>query len=231
MSNIISYVPSFVVRGINPENVLKKYLQKDYSQIRYTFKENRTVAGGAPINVVAVHNSTVNDGIYIYRDRGDSNRIIAFTNQKEYETFLKTNSFSKDRICEHCGEKVGDEGMGIPTERKLAEFDGGNIYLLYSTGNYCDFMCMYTAFNQKHSLPYQMRDYSLNESYRLIKWYHNTYLPDKPFQQTNDVRLLKRYGGPLEYTEWKKNIYHKMGNVTVSPPLQLPSKGVYIKST
>lgn len=222
----------FTIRGIDPRAILDRYTSGFYSNRHLKTKDETRVETLkiAPINIIPLNDSTVDDDLYVYKDRHDKIRINVFTNQNEYKHYISDTPIDS-RECLNCRNSFNHEPIRIPISRKLVNVGGTVVLIYYGHGYYCDCRCALSALVRERSQSYRYRNSAMtNSEMYLREIYRYITGSDKKLVRANDVMLLKKFGGSLDYPDWKGNTYIESKDNYIKPKIiSVPMKGVYNK--
>lgn len=230
--SIVKVSPGFVIRGINSRDILTKYANGGYKDVRLKIQDhpkNETVRV-APINIVPINGSKPQDSLYVYRDRFDQLRINVFSNQEEFEN--SADSTEREKECHYCLDKFKHDPLRIPVSKIIYTIHNIKTAVYFGLGVYCDEHCAFSSLIESQALDHKFRDIGLKMSEIYLREIFKMRCPNKVLTRANDKRLLKRFGGSLEYGEWRTNTYRHEKDTYIRPSVGLiPIKGVYQKVT
>lgn len=224
--SFITQIPSFVLRGIDPKVVLTRYLSGEFSGLSFQPGNlSKIPTKVTTVNILPLQTSTIHDALYVYRDRSEKIRHRVFSGQKAYESYMKGEKTEIE--CENCGRMYNSLDIsGIPVKRSEIVVDAYLIPLLYTEGSYCKTKCAYTGWHEYQRVSYTFRDSALKNAEIWLREMYAKECPGKVLEITNDRRLLKRFGGSLDYDEWDTDKYVKIPGINI-----IPTKGIYAKQT
>ncbi len=224
-SAFINVVPSFLLRSINPSDVLEKYQRGHFSTIQR--RTNKlTEIKVTPISVIELSSTSIEEPIFTFKDKNGHSRLFAFSNQKEYTAYIQGKSM--EYKCNYCfhkfmvhpGQDELPERIPLYMEDKYIRKEN-NIYKLtvvWGEGTYCHPNCCYTAIHRQCRTYYKFNDATYNNSELYYKAICSLRYPGIKLQEV-DVKLLDIFGGTLTYEEWRdKNYkYEKVPNMIIVP--------------
>lgn len=246
--SVVNIVPSFLLRGINPNKVLDDYVKGFFSNIHFENVQDVTVKT-APLTIVSVNSNSPEDPVFVIREKNSFNRVFVFANQEEFKMYQ--NNVEKDmdvkisRVCDYCLRKFDHQHMVIPLIREIryirkggdpsgdpigdSRGPGGSkngntvvkFPVIIGDGKYCDYRCTFAALKCYNSVNFRYRDLLYNNSEMLLRELFEEKYPNQVLTPAPNRSLLKSFGGSLDYDEWSDHnfTYDRMIN-----PLILPAK-------
>lgn len=231
--------PTFLLKGIDPFEVLREYQAGLYSrpiqkkcQIKIT--NNTTI-------LAPTYGNNNNHPIFCMKDRNNSSIIIATTNHQNYEVFTKNGGqVPEGGRCDFCKEDFPHASVGYPVAYKeltLLTNDSGDtndakyriVYVFWVEGCHCSFECALGYVRLFMNRPANNRDNSMADCERYLRLlYKLTYPQSGNLRAAQDPRLLKNFNkGSLTKEEWSdsRHVYTRSDKV-----LMIPAKIEYIRS-
>lgn len=230
-------IPTFLLKGLDPNEVLVKYQSGLYSR---PIPQKSKINISKNIAVLATSYGTSNkDPIFCAKDRNNCSLIVATTGHHNYEVFTTTGgNLPTGGRCEHCRDTFEEIAVGYPIgyqEQTILvsqdnNFEKSNyklIYVFWVEGTFCTFECALGYVNLLLTRPAAYRDTIIRDSERLLKMlYDFTYPNNKTLRPAPDPRLLKVNGGSLTKDEWSdyRHVYNRTDRV-----LMIPAKVEYLR--
>ena len=120
--------------------------------------------------------------------------------------------------CMNCLLDCKEKSIGIPLKMETyqSKNSSGKLeYIFHMIDIYCSFPCALSALRKQLQLQPNYRDSNyLNSEYYLKFLYSQLYPNGPPLQECPDIRLLKRFGGPLD--DYNSHIWEKMATCTLN---------------
>ena len=228
--SIIKISSSFMLRRIDPIEILSNYLKGNYKSLDLPKDKIETKKG-----ILIIGKNTGKDKSYeIYRftDKSNSKQTIITTNHISYKHAIdqlnnKTNLTNPIIKCLYCRRFIKENPVGIPVSM---ESDlKNNIVKFNVDGNYCNFNCVYADLKRMVSVSRIYQDPLYMDSEQMLHvMYHKMY-PEKCKEriiEAPDWRLLKENGGPLSDKEFDEN---SNNYIPLTSIVQVPIKRQFIK--
>lgn len=223
---ILNIVPSFLLKGIKPNEIWNKYLEGKY--LTSTINPEKVVSQAPVINSVAkVYSDNVDDPIYAFRDKYGNTLVNASSGQVLFQNFKDGQYHSKGR-CSWCGHDWEDNYnfILIPLTLSTSKYNGNKIFIVYGERMTCDMECALSFINRELKMSYRSRDPNYSNSLQILLFTHRTLYPDRILHKAQDPALLDINGGCLTYDKYKNisSTYYRTTNI-----IQLPLKIQYLK--
>lgn len=211
MSRILSIsVPTFILKKIDPEQLVEKYNQGEFQSISI-HKENVQVK-----NAIKIIGTGIHDSVYSCRDKNNVVHTIATTNCDRYE-HLATD----EHVCDWCRLKFTHQEIGIPISYKNEH----GVLTFYTEGTYCDFPCALADLFRTRGPSLRYYDVAYGDSETLLRLWYFKIRPDEVLKPAPHFRLLKRNGGSLEEHEYyNRNLTY----IKIPGIITLPAKQQYL---
>lgn len=199
-----TFNPSFLLRGVDPDEILQRYLQGGYRTIPQIGEKIHLTKGTSLIKEKITRNE--DDALYFISSRSCSDNVIcARSGHTDVRNYLRTGSTEICGPCEKCGR---DSCMGYPIAYKsvpaLIKENGvdvhRNIHCFWTEGRSCCFEHSLELVRQKPCLS--------SDCVQLVHLlYRLTYPRAPPLKESLDPLLLQKYGGPLSEEDWTRQTY------------------------
>lgn len=225
MSKTIVKIPeTFILRSIDPIDILSKYLKGEYKTLKIPTKKvkNKFLTTGKNIGT--------NPSYEIYRllDKSNTHQTIFTTNHNLYNHYSNVIKHKKsDRPllkCTYCRRDIKGEYVGLPVSM---EMDKEHVSF-FTEGYYCHFGCAYA--NLKRVIPVSRihRDPLYMDAEQLLHCMYHKLYPNEPrnIVEAPDWRLCRSNGGPLTDEEFDSKTYKY---VAINNVAMLPVKRQYMK--
>lgn len=227
--------PSFLLRGIDPNEILKKYKSGFFE--RDIPKKEKIVVIKKSVIVAPVYGKTNRDKIFTINDNGnDGSSVIVTTGHENYELYGSNGGeLPEGGRCDNCKCDFHHKAIGYPVayEEKYLLCGKGDekkyrvIYVFWMEGEICSFECALTFVNMFIGPNSEYKNNNLIDSSRWLKFLYSLMYPNEPpLTPSNDFRLLSSNKGPLVFDEWinPKHVYLQTDRV-----LLLPAKEEYLQ--
>ncbi len=210
----VSIVPTFLLKGIDPMEILKSYINGEYLDqmipgIKAEVSDNSIIADRAVGN-------TPESETYEYIDQTNTRRRVITTNHKNYAIVRDGGVIPLGGICMWCRRKFDHESIGVPV--KMEKLPNG-IIVYHVVYTICSYECNYSMVKLKTQCPMIIRDALLMDSESmLLTMFHSAY-PGKRLGESADWTLLECNGGPIPEREYfsEKHTYKKTPNLILLP--------------
>lgn len=237
--NQIVIKPSFLLRGVDPENVIKQYFSGYFSRVANltipTAPENVDIT---PVSSDIKVSISPDDEVYEFLDRSNNKQRVLMINYKLYSEAIGKKSQPKKVCQKHRGE-FDSLSLGIPIklERRIIQTSNSagttptstptSTYIFHTIGSYCCFECAYQEVIDEMSKSGCLKNPIYSDSETLISMLFSIMYPNKKLTGIPDWRLHQVNGGPLSDKEFfnQKSVY------TMNPTVILtPIRNEYLKS-
>jgi len=217
-------IPSFLLRTIDPRDIISRYVKGDFSKLIWNPSGiSKIPTNTSTISILSIQSSNINDGVYAYRDRSDTIRYRVFSNQVNFECYLKGED--RELECENCGKMYKSSNQkGIPIQKTFFIENGCTFPVAYCEGSYCSTRCAYTGWVDEKRVSSKNFSSAIKNAEIILREIYAQECPGKILKTTNDRRLLKKFGGSLEYDEWIGDSEYSPCNIHL-----IPVKGMYAK--
>jgi hypothetical protein len=217
---LVNVIPSFLLRGIDPNEILNQYKSGQFSGLHFSPSTGIKVKV-APITFVPISTESTNDPFYSFRDKNGYPHVVAFTNQDEYLSYMKGEKIS--HICMLCFKSFTHDVESIPLSAELRYFKKENeentlikTIIVIGEGSYC---CPDHCFTALRMMVYNHRhDMLYHDSEMIYKNIISERFPGLQLKEV-DIKLLKRFGGSVSDDEFDPSMYEyrRMNNFIVIP--------------
>ena len=209
-----SIVPTFLLKGIEPKDVLTKYKNGFYN-IKNLDKDPLITPSAIqkPKEEVKSEDLTL---VELFRNVPPVYK--ALSNKDVIVNFQAKNELRKNGTCGLCGNKIDGTGISIPIRYShksvIQTVKGISIYRTYhifwGIGEYCDFIHAYTFLIQGRTLGFTERDFNYSDSERYLQIYYSLMHPEnEPLHENNHPCILESNGGTVSNSEFNKYKYKK----------------------
>ena len=129
--------PTFLLRGIDPVKVLNDYLEGKF--IDKVIDNDKIKAISSSIILAPQHGSTYESETYVYRDKTNTQQLIATTNHAQYSIVKASDGteLAIEGLCMWCRCEIKTPPVGIPVEIKWDR--AKNLYIFHVDGKYHTF--------------------------------------------------------------------------------------------
>lgn len=204
----IKFTPTFVLRGIDPYDVIEKYKRGAFSNI----KSKPAIAIRSVDHIDQQYSKDPKDPIYRTTDHSNHPIILAKTNSQNYEILHKQGSPKQGGRCDYCKTDFTNEAIGYPVEMKEIPILDQNrhykIYRIFTTdGEFCCFECA----------AGMLRHYRISELYENnLHYMYACMHPNEPLlYPAPDPKLLIDNGGCLPRDQWLSKSHHYIHSNTL----------------
>jgi len=208
--------PSFTLRGVNPDDVQKRYASGEYQKMPEA-RPNVKIAQNTSILKESISKNE-NDGVYsINVMRGSEKHVCARSSYKDFQEFNQ-GFLEVKGICTHCGRQAT---MCYPTVMReipvLVKDENGVdkttiVYAFWGEGRACSFQGALWIARRKRSLPIV--------TCQLIHLLYSFVYPNgPPLTEGNDPELCEDNNGPIPYEKWAEGnlTFRKTSRVILAP--------------
>ena len=227
-------IPTFLLKKINPSEILKKYQDGHY--FRPIPQKRKFSLSTNCMTLAPVYSRDENDPIFALKTKNNNTAIFATSNSKNYEVLHTDKENIKDGgRCDYCKVDFNHEAIGYPItyeEKQLLMGLENEIprykifYIFWTEGCNCSFECCLAHLLSKTNVSVCTQDALTADSCELLHLlYRLTYPYSKKLVPAQDFRLLKSNGGPLSEKEWKDNKHQYIRTTRV---VTLPCKVTYL---
>jgi len=213
---VSSYTPTFLLRSIDPIKVLNDYLEGKFNNL--AFPTDKIKVATNMLSLAPQHGSTPNSEIYTYRDKTNSQQVIATTNHYQYSIVQASNGKELPIAgrCLWCLLDIEMPPIGIPV---MIQYNNDEI-IFHVDGCYCTFECCYSGLLREKSASYVYRDPLYMDSEQLLKLMYKIMYPnEEKLKKSPDWRLLKENNGCLDRKEFfnGSHTYERTSNLVILP--------------
>ena len=236
---ITAITPTFLLKGIDPINVLSEYIGGKYNNTKTTNSKPNIGKSVTPISVVPKYGTSSEDQIYIFKDKSNINQTVVTTNHEAYtrvKAYYNGDGLQKSQIigtdegpeiakeCVWCRSEIKTEALGIPISIEILQDRETHekAYVFHIDGNddYCCFECCFSGFKRLNPASVIFRDPLYMDSEQMLKFMYSCVYPKgAPLREAQDYRLLKRNNGPLTEKEFfsETHSYVRTPNIILLP--------------
>ena len=210
-------VPTFVLKSIDPAEVMRKYSEGFYSRPIVQKKSIKT-KGFVPILAEQISKNR-DDGVYTEKFKNGASIIFVTANHKTSVLFKRTNDFPVGGRCDNffCKREIPGSSMGYPVHYERRKFLEGDeykiVHMFWVTSVCCNFHCAYNHLVNLRGSSFWNEDYE-----RLIKVMYELMYPNGPVLcNINDPCILESNGGSVNQSDYDKYVYVKTPGVVIIP--------------
>jgi len=219
-------VPTFLLKGINPDKSLIDYQNGVFSELPDRKIKIKVLTN---TNMLApIYGADNSSQIFCLKDKNNCNVIRTTTGYNDYEIFNKNGGqLATGGRCEHCKEDFDTIAIGYPLnyEEKLiltSEITHNYriIHVFWVEGKFCSFECALGYLRLILSKPCDYRDSIIRDSEYLLKFLYKLMYPlSSILRPSQDPRLLLTNGGSLTKEQWndQKHIYIRTDKILIMP--------------
>lgn len=221
-------VPHFLLKGINFQEILKKYESGYFSVEKEKCK--LTVCKSAPTLNPSYSNDR-DSGVFTCKDKHNKSYVVATTGHDNIRIFLTDCEKMVNGRCGYCGEDFIGERVGCPIKHEetpiLTEDEGRVriVHTFWTEGIFCSFECCYAHVRNNMIKPYNFRKVGTESTEFLLKFMYRLLYPDRDvLRPAPDVDLLISNGGSLTSEEWHSGKHEFFRSIKVTA---IPAKVEY----
>lgn len=215
--------PTFFLKGIDPEKLIKDYQTGLFS--RPVVTKNKLITINQNSIIAPIYSDDSKEGVFVVRDRHNIKIIIATGGHIEHDLFVKQNKYigGQCKICMSTYDYfmpgypiLHEEHTVLNTDKKLETWQ----VFWCKDPNYCSFECQYYYLKNLAARSITNRDATSLDSIRLLKFLHKLIYPDAaPLVPSNQPELLTTAKGSLEPADWKdrRHTYIRTDRVMIIP--------------
>jgi hypothetical protein len=210
--------PSFLLRGVDPEQVINELLRGDYKSTKEVPKSSVSSSLVSHANEAATSDRSAERlAITIGRHKV----YIVTTEQRVFYAQLGCTRTPPILLCKWCRLRINSSWVGIP----INHVKKGQEEYFYTTGTYCCYSCAYAHLRcilsqyraSSHSSKY------INSEQYLKYLFHQQY-PNKQLHASPDWNLLEDNGGPLS----REDFFAQSSSYVPLPSMKIvPTKCAY----
>jgi len=208
MAVVLNSVPTFLLRRVNPADVIQKYNQGHFKTVvvskTITHKSQTQTAMG---NQIATN---LENNVYGYRTKSNNIQVIATTNCKPYVEFISSESGMPvmGGKCRWCKRNFTHQAIGVPI--KSVKID--NKIIVYYTNIACRFGCAFALWKSMYNKMMLRRDSQFINGEIILKYIFSLQCPERELHEAPDPDLLKVNGGSLDDSEYDNDNYIYLNN-------------------
>lgn len=139
----------FSLRGTNSREVLDELRNGEFDEMPKCLKKILRAEIGEKSLLATKRGTSYEDGTFIIKDSNNSNIVIAFTGQENYEIRSNDKKFSKRKICRFCHNEFKGDPKGYIVKYEIVDqiVDGvyEKKYLFWEMGDFCSRKHAYNA--------------------------------------------------------------------------------------
>ena len=213
--------PTFLLKGINPNEIKKKYIAGDYKSIK--IPENKIKIDRYVIEKERDIGKNYNSEIYEYINQTNSQQRVITLNHHYYNNFKSAMlNNRRPRItgpytCQWCRRIFKHKPLGKPI--KLLYDRKKKVDIFYCEGCYCTGECVLGRLKCYTRGPQMFRRARYVDSETLLRYMFELLYPGKILGSTDNWELLDINGGPLSEKEFFSNThrYYPTDTVFLAP--------------
>lgn len=223
--------PTFLLKGINPNELLNDYQNGQFSVIKPS-PGGKIVIAKNMIVVAPKYSDSNHEHIFSFKDKNNIDMIYATGNHTNYEIYLAGGEeLPVGGRCDWCKEDFTHESLGYPIgyqeQTILVDDHHRVIYVFWVEGEFCCFECAFADLKRSNNQTPTYRDINIRDSETMLKMLFVIMFPNESvLQPAKDYRLLKFNKGSLDKEEWK-NTKHKY--FRTERVLMVPAKIEYLR--
>src|SRR5680860_610576 len=215
--------PTFLLRGIDPVDILQKYINGEYEKLDIP-KEK-----ALKVDTVITADRTIGENseseIYEYTDVTNNRHRVITTDHARYAIARdghQLDQIKKPSICRYCRRTFEHEPVGIPV--KMEYFRDIKFTIFHIEAIICTFECARTLVKWRTQFPPSRRDPLYRDSETLLLNMFDIIYPSEKLGEIGDWWLLECNNGPIKEKDFfsKTHIYRRTTNLVM-----LPSKVEY----
>lgn len=228
---ITNNAPSFLLRGINPTTIWKKYQNGTYST------QSTPDIPITPISCFESKLGSVCSDKYSERYKEHpslKSHLCVTTNSSEFTQALaklegkELTPIVKPRLCRWCRMDLSDlpedaEPLGTIVKIEIKEENQQTSYVIYTVGHFCRTGCNYAELTSRTSY-WNMGDLVQMEE-KNLRFLFNELYPGKELVASPHWELHERNGGPLNDEEYYSNQYYYHPTTHI---IKFPAKKEYL---
>ncbi len=210
----IKVIPVFLLRGINPTEILHKYLNGNFSGV--TLPTQKIKVENIDLRIYKQSTTNPNDETYnVVSKSGVRQRIITLNHQA---VEARKNNKPVTGFCRWCRSEItGDNFVGIPIRHEFYQETGKSIFYVNSIHD--TFGCAYADLLEmtRHPQSNWQGPYCSSET-MLLHWFNMVH-PGEKLQRVTPWNFLEDNGGPISRKEYFENTYTycPLMNIEVHP--------------
>jgi hypothetical protein len=208
---VLSINPSFLLKGVDPHKVAEDYFSGKFAGLTWERPTTEKKINAGPIVMIPINENNPESAKLVFSEKNSYKRVVVFSNQEQYDKYNK-GDITKHK-CDNCRIKFDHNTDCIPLYKENIycpdPYDKNAIIKVtayWGTGTYCDLICTFSAYKQYNQVPIRFRDVSYNNSELYIREIFLLRHPGETLRSL-DRRLLKKFGGSLDYNEWKRDAH------------------------
>ncbi len=211
----VTVTPTFVLRRLDPERVLREYRSGFFSRLT-SFPPKvalKTTTIVQKRNVVSQHGQGPLDQSYVFRDKNNVTQTIVTTNHNI------CNKPQPPYTCLNCRQQFDHDWIGVPIRMSEVQEDDEKKTHVGTDGCHCTFECVLSSIRRFYPSTRRYRDPLYMDAEQILRHLHALLYPDAdPLREAQDTRLLQP-NGPLPYEEWSqgKHRYYRTGSIILDP--------------
>jgi hypothetical protein len=201
---VINSTPTFLLRKVNPSEVIQNYNSGKYSQLVLN-KTTKTEIRSSQTAIGSYVAGKQDGDVYGYRNKGNNVQVIATTDCKPYVEFIsnETGAPIMGGRCKWCRREFTQQAIGVPIKSVRME---GKIVVYYS-GVACKYGCAYSLWKQQYGMKMLRRDSQFLAGEMILKYLYSLQYPGREIKEAADPELLKSNGGSLDDDEYDNSNY------------------------
>jgi hypothetical protein len=217
--SIISLVPTFLLRKVDPQRIYDQYREGKYQTIEMP-TEKLTVTTITNTLQPTVGVSSDSD-IYAFQTKANTLQTVITTNHPQYVLFnTQGHPVLEGGTCDWCRQEFKHRALGIPIRLEEHVINDQKVSVYYLDGCMCSFECCLAELKRNYRQLYRYRDPLYMDSEQLLRHLHSQVHPNRGFlREAPDYRLLRHAGGALEHHDFhdRKQVYERTPNIVLAP--------------
>ena len=217
--SVVRFTPKFVLKNIDPKEIMKEYLEGNYSTIQ--LPTTRVKISDVFHLTTPSYGSSPDASRYQFKDKNNTSIIMVTSNSQNYEMYTRAGHFVEGGRCDWCKRDFECEPVRIPIRMQEQEKDGKTYSFFWCEDECCDFSCALS-----HIIRESHRDHLYKCAEDHLRFLFRLLHPGEKLVQAPCFRLYKGNKGPFNDEEYKKHLYtyRRTSNVIL-----LPAKVEYIQ--
>lgn len=229
--------PTFLLKGIDPNVVIRDYVQGKFSR-QPIQKEKIQIAHASSI-IAPTYGNSNHLPVFAVQDRNNGKVIYATTGHEDLEVFTRTGDMPETGgRCLYCvrdytgmrtGYPIAYQEQTVLTNASMDPRDAKYrvFYTFWVEGSFCSYECALSYLNLHGNKSADYRDPTMRDAEQMLHQLYNLIHPNSGvLHPSQDHRLLKCNGGSLTDAEWGdvKHQYRRTDRI-----LLIPAKVEYLQ--
>ncbi len=210
--SVVRFTPKFVLKNIDPKEIMKDYVEGKYESIE--LPTSRIKISDVFHITTPCYGSSPEEARYQFKDKNNTSIVVVTSNCRNYDIYKRAKHFEEGGRCDWCKRDFESEPVRIPIHKQEYKKNGKMYYFFWCEDECCDFSCALS-----HTIRESYRDHLYKCAEDHLRFLFRLLYPREKLIKAPCYRLYKGKKGPLNDEEYKKHLYkyRRTSNIILFP--------------